>query len=893
MMTQTITNQIGWQAALPVWVILVPVLTAFISIFVSRFSETARKLVVIVGSVLDFVLILLMTKPVLTGVEYDGKLYRGIETGMNWMESIGLSFRVDNISYLMVLLVGFVWLLAVIYGEGYFKKEGKAARYDFFSLITMAMNLGVMLAGDFLTLFIFFEGLVIFPYSMIAHRDDEKSVRGANFYLYVGVVTGLFLLCGMLMLNYYTGSLNIVSQGGKLGGISAHAKYIIAFLMIFGFGGKAALFGEHIWVPRMYPNTLSITACLSSGAMIKAGAYGIFRVVNLIYSGFDNNLWTQENIGYVMIMIGVVTMFLGVLNALISSDSQEMLGYHSVSQMGYIMMGIGCAAYMGKDGAMGLAGALYHIVNHSLFKASLFLCVGAVYFSTGEQDMYKLGGLRKKMPLSAVCLLIAVLGISGVPGFNGFASKTLLHHSILEAYEHSVHYFGKPDNLLRFAEIIFVLTAAGTFASNIKLFILVFLGKEKEISKDAKEVPLLMKISLVGFSAAIILIGLFPNWLLEHIIGPGLGSFGYDPSSHAYEHIYNIHRSDVHSILPILYDPLTKAFFTSPDVLHNLLPGATAIFLGGMYFILGLRFGWFHVHVTDKLTVEYYYGKIFDGFRYFCVKPCVIFAVWVREFISVLMVYIWVPGSHEGIFIKHPAPKMKGLERFSDADTKFHLVYDENMKKQPGAYPAYDELAGKGADGQRPGGMWEVFGRADKGYDSILGEAIQKQGGMWEVFGRADTNYDSMLGEAIQKQGGMWEVFGRADTNYDSMLGEAIQRQGGMWRIFGRTDMTYDTILDRVIAAIIGVEEIPISVVEEEEVLEKLPGEGLVQDYYKFCDANRSVDLNIIDGFVNYLADLTNELGGSLRKLQTGKVSSYAYSFVLGAVILLFIVLFI
>lgn len=643
--------------SLPMWVILVPILTAFVGASLAP-APNMRRFVVIGGTVLDFILILLM----------GGK---DIEVGMNWLGRFNLGFRVDNISYLMALVVGFVWLLTVIYGESYLKKEGGAARYDFFSLITMAMNLGVMLAGDFLTLFIFFEGLVIFPYSMIAHRGDQKSIRGANFYLYVGVVTGLMLLGGILLMNYWTGSLDIVSQGARLSEIPNQARYWIAFLMILGFGGKAALFGEHIWVPKMYPNTLAVTACLSSGAMIKAGAYGIFRVVSL---------FSQENIGYAVIIVGVVTMFLGVLNALISNDSQEMLGYHSVSQMGYIMLGIGCAAYMGKDGAIGLAGALYHIVNHSLFKASLFLGVGATYYATGEQDMYKLGGLFKRMPLSAVCLLIAVLGISGVPGFNGFASKTLLHHSIVEA--------GKSDTLLRLAEVIFVLTSAGTFASNIKLFILMFLGKEKEVCKEAKEVPVLMKISLIGFSVLIILIGLFPNWLLEHIIG-----------YHA-EHIYNV---------------------------HNLLSSAVAIFLGAVCLVLGMRFGWFHVHVPEGFTVEYYYRRVFDGFKYFCIRPCQVFSVWLMTGVGVLTVHMTI---------------------------------------------------------------------------------------------------DRMSPEALAK-------------------GD-----------------------------------------------DRFPGEGLVAGYHKFCGANKSVDSNIIDGFVNYLANTISGLGNSLKKLQSGKISDYAYSFVLGAIVLLFILCF-
>jgi len=146
---------------------------------------------------------------------------------------------------------------------------------------------------------------------------------------------------------------------------------------------------------------------------------------------------------------------------------KKMLAYHSVSQMGYIIMGIGVAAYLGPKGAMGFSGAIYHMVNHALFKALLFMVAGIIYLRTHELDMYQLGGMWRKFPFTALVCLIAVLGITGMPLFNGYASKSILHHAIVEAYE-----YGHPS--FRYAEMMFTLTSAGTVTSFIKLFGFVF-----------------------------------------------------------------------------------------------------------------------------------------------------------------------------------------------------------------------------------------------------------------------------------------------------------------------------------------------------------------------------------------------------------------------------------
>ncbi|MBI5208318.1 MAG: hypothetical protein HY934_11105 [Candidatus Firestonebacteria bacterium] len=655
------------------------------------------------------------------------------------------------------------------------------------------------MAGDLLTLFIFFEGLLLAPYPLVMHEENKASKMAAKVYLYMGVATGLCLLMGIFLFNYFTGSLDLAPAGEKLLSLGTW-KYIIAGLMIIGFGGKAGLFFEHIWLPQAHPVAPSPASALLSGSMIKCGAYGIIRVVNMFFLPVlvnANNWLTMNNIGYIMIWVGIMTMFLGVLNALISANSKQMLAFHSVSQMGYIIMGVGCAAYLGKDGAMGLSGAVYHIVNHAIFKASLFMCVGAVYYRTHELDMYKLGGLWRNMPVVCVCLFIAVCGISGIPGFNGFASKTLLHHSIIEAYEHSVHYLGKPDPMLRLAEIIFMLTAGGTFASNFKLFILTFMGKRREEHANVEDVPLPMKIGLIGFSSAILFIGLFPNFMLEHMIGPGLSFFGFDPASHPYHLIYNIHTTGVHSTIPILYEPVTKALFSSSEVLHNLGGCGAAVLLGGTYFVLGLNFGWFHVHVPEYLTVSYYYKKVFNSFTNFCNGPMVVFGEWIRSGIQYIFLDFWQPFS--------------GAEKGQTLVASLDKSYDK-------AIDGFTRIQSKTA--------WQFFDKMDGTIDSEINK----------------------LGDIGKGKG--WMFFADIEERYTKRLDKIITVKKH-WELFKKVDGSYEASLDKTIYNILGLEELRLCKIEPRQ--EKIPGEQIAPWFMKLTREITLVHSGDISTYITWI----------------------------------------
>lgn len=253
-----------------------------------------------------------------------------------------------------------------------------------------------------------------------------------------------------------------------------------------------------------------------------------------------------------------------------------MLAYHSISQMGYILLGIGVAFYLGSEGAMGYTGALYHIINHALFKSLLFMVAGVVFLYTRESDMYKLGGLWRKMPLTFAVALIASLGISGIPLFNGFASKAILHHGIVEAYEYGHWSF-------RYAEWLFMLVSIGTATSFIKLMYFVFLRKpDTPVEAIYKTGYRSLHMPMIVIATVIVLIGLFPSFLVDRLFIPSMGSIAYDSQ-----------------FIDTYIRPLE--FFVLSEFTNTLI-----VVLGGaLLFFYGSRHNLFHLHLPPWLRLEY------------------------------------------------------------------------------------------------------------------------------------------------------------------------------------------------------------------------------------------------------------------------------------------------
>ena len=518
----------------------------------------------------------------LTMIMYPAAKEGGIYLEFPGFMGLGISFVVDMLGFTMLMITSIIWFIVMVYAHEYMKKEDNSNRFFLFMAITYSAVLGTIMSADLLTMFLFFEVMTISSYVLVTHSQKDESYEAGYNFIFMGIIGGFSILVAMLLLYFNVGSLKFESALSALYTLG-NLKYWIMGLLIFGFGIKAGMAPVHVWLPRAHPVAPTPASALLSGIMIKVGAFGILRVATAyffpkqgeVFSHLDPVWLTTKNIGAFIIWIGIATMALGVFFALQQSNIKKMLAYHSISQMGYIMVGIGIALYLGYRGAMGYSGALYHIINHGLFKSLLFMVAGVVYFHTHEYDMYKLGGLWRKLPLTATVCLIACLGIAGIPLFNGFISKSILHHGIVEAtnYGHSSFLY---------AEIIFMIVSAGTVASFIKLFYYVFLGKMPEKYKTIKAEYTCLDTSMAAMAILIILIGLNPNYILQTFIVPQLNLTTYDP--------YFIDHYIVHI-----------KFFTSGDLMTMVY----VVGLGSFIFWFGTKFHLFHLHLPNWLKLEY------------------------------------------------------------------------------------------------------------------------------------------------------------------------------------------------------------------------------------------------------------------------------------------------
>lgn len=558
---------------LPIVVLALPLVGGFFELYLGRTSDKKRDVMIVYITFITLLLIMAMYPKA-----NDGRMFMQL----NQILGLGLSFKVDMLGLTMLFITAILWFVVMVYSHDYMMHEKHRNRFYFFLSITYSAILGTIMAGDLLTMFLFFEILTFSSYMLVSHGEKRESIEAGYNYIFMGVLGGLSILLGMLLLYGYTGSVTFISKAAEFASMG-WMGYAIILLLMLGFGIKAGMAPVHIWLPKAHPVAPTPASALLSGIMIKVGAFGMLRVATSYLfplvaqvSDYKDPLWySAKGVGSIVIWLGIITMAIGVFFALQQSNMKKMLAYHSVSQMGYIVLGIGVALYLGAKGAMGYSGALYHIINHALFKSLLFMIAGVIYLQTHELNMYKLGGLWKKMPLTALFALIAALGITGMPLFNGFASKSLLHHAIIEAYQ-----YGHPS--FRFAEIMFNVISAGTVCSFIKLFGFTFLGKLPEEYQDLKPKLSAMHLAMGAVAVMIIFVGLFPNYILDFFILPAASSLAYDP------YFISKYLSDIQ-------------FFNLTD-----MSGMIWIYIGGAgIFYMGIKYHLFHIHFPQWLHIEY------------------------------------------------------------------------------------------------------------------------------------------------------------------------------------------------------------------------------------------------------------------------------------------------
>ncbi len=414
-----------------------------------------------------------------------------------WKPPTGIGMVLDGFTSFMLVVINLVAFLVALYSKDYMEKfTSKDKFYTLFLLMLAGMN-GVIITGDLFNLFVFLEIAAVASYALVAFGTERHELEAAFKYAIMGTVGSLFILLGIVFLYSYTSTLNMADMAEVLAQKGTNSIVLMAGgLFIMGFGLKAALVPFHAWLPDAHPSAPAPISAMLSGVLIKSlGVYAICRI-------FFNVLGLTSIISAILMFLGVLSMVVGAILAIGQWDFKRLLAYSSISQIGYIVLGIGLAT------PLGIIGGLFHLLNHSTFKSLLFLNSGAVEYSVGTRNLKDMGGLSHRMPVTTTTGLIASMSIAGVPPFSGFWSKLIIIIACVEA--------GK--FLYAFCA---VLVSILTLAMYMKVIRYAFFGSLKEKLRMIKETPLFMKFSMVVL-AFICLIGgiLFIPSLKEVFLKP-------------------------------------------------------------------------------------------------------------------------------------------------------------------------------------------------------------------------------------------------------------------------------------------------------------------------------------------------------------------------------------
>lgn len=437
---------------------------------------------------------------------------------------LGLHFTMDGFRVIYGGIAVFMWTMTILFSREYFAGSQNTNRYYLFNLWTLGATVGVFLSADLYTAFLFFEMMSFTSYVWVAQEETKKALRAAQTYLAVSVVGGLVLLMGLFLLYQGLGTLQI----GELREAAAACEdsrllWGAGVCILFGFGAKAGAFPLHIWLPKAHPVAPAPASALLSGILTKAGIFGILVISCQLF--FHDRQW-----GTFLLWIGIFTMFGGALLAVCSVDLKRTLACSSMSQIGFILIGIGMQGILGEENALAVRGTFLHMVNHSLFKLVLFLAAGVVAKNLHKLDLNEIRGFGRNKPFLQAIFLMGAMGISGIPLWNGYISKTLLHESIAEAIHLEIPVSGLPA-----AEWIFLVSGGMTLAYMTKLYVAVFLEKNKDplVQKkyDSMKKSYISRLSAFALAVPAVLfpiMGMFPHAVMDRVAKLGRGFFGLE-----------------------------------------------------------------------------------------------------------------------------------------------------------------------------------------------------------------------------------------------------------------------------------------------------------------------------------------------------------------------------
>ncbi len=511
---------------LPIIAIMTPFILAFVlGLFKDKYIKVKRALAVIATAV-SFLCVILLIKPILINGEI-------IVSWMgNWSpmggKAFGIGLQIDSLGMFLALIITGAALLSVIYSLKYMSHDNGLEKYYVLFLLLTSSMIGFVFTGDLFNMYVMLEIMTFAAIALTAFRNyKEKSVEAAFKYIVTGSLGSSLILLGTCLIYSETKTLNLAEIAVVIKAMeSMTPTLMVAFsLMMVGYAVKAFMVPCHTWPTDAHMAAPSSISMILSGVMSKTGIYAIIRLVFMIFG-----LASNKPVGYLILVWGVITMVIGVSMALLQHDFKRLLAFHSVSQIGYIITALGIAIIeTGEVSVLAMTGGTYHMINHAIFKGLLFLTAGAILYTTGTTDLESVSGLGKRMPFTMAMFLFGAAGISGIPPFNGFASKWMIYEAGF-------------TGSLGIVSIIAVVVSALTLASFIKVGHSVFFGPIKKEHKNIEDVPTSMKIPMGVLALGIVIFGLFPKVIVNKILIPVIKSV-YDLTGYVSSALGNTYDS--------------------------------------------------------------------------------------------------------------------------------------------------------------------------------------------------------------------------------------------------------------------------------------------------------------------------------------------------------------
>lgn len=359
-----------------------------------------------------------------------------------WEVPIGIQLVLDAFSSFMLIMVSIISLTSILFSIQYIRHMSLSWRYyALFMLLVAGMN-GVIITGDLFNLFVFMEVALLAAFALVAYGSHAEEFEASFKYAVMGAVSSTILLIGIAVTYSATSTLTLARIAEILPQQNQTVLLWVGGLFLVGFGLKAAAMPFHAWLPDAHSSAPAPISAMLSGVLIKAlGIYTLMRV-------FFNVLGAPEIFLQSFLVLGAISIIVGVFLAIAQWDFKRLLAYHSISQIGYILLGLGLAT------PLGIIGAVYHLFNHALFKSLLFYNAGAVEFALGTRNLKRMGNITKELPVTSQTSMIASLSIAGIPPFNGFFSKLVIIVACIQADQLSFAFLAVIGSILTLASFM-------------------------------------------------------------------------------------------------------------------------------------------------------------------------------------------------------------------------------------------------------------------------------------------------------------------------------------------------------------------------------------------------------------------------------------------------------